>query len=114
MRIIDEMFCQLEQLPFTRMPLQGVVLIAQALRKVNVDQTAFGCQVAGHFGIDFAFDIKDDRTPVPIDNLAELGAGFAAAGGAEFDDVTKLSSFRRWLHAVHLSILPFSDVQVLS
>src|SRR5688572_13427838 len=112
MGIIDEMFCQLEQLPFTRMPLQGVILIAQALREVNVYQTAFGCQVAGNFGIDFPFDVKDDLAPLPIDNLAELGAGFATAGGAEFDDVAKLSSFRRWLHAVHLVIVPFSDVQM--
>src|SRR5688500_6479330 len=114
MGIIDEMLRQLEQLPFTRMPLQALVLIAQASREVNVDQTAFGCQVAGNFGIDFPFNVKDDRTPLPIDNLAALVAGYAAAGGAEFDDVAKFPAFRRWFDRIHLVIVPFSDVQMVA
>ena len=84
------MFGQLVQLPLAGMPLQGVVLIAQALREIDGDEAAAGCQVAGHFGIDFPFDVKDELAAVPIDNLAEFCAGFTIAGGAEFDHIAKL------------------------
>jgi hypothetical protein len=77
-------------IPLAGMPLQGVVLISQAKGQIDGDEAAFACQVAGHFGIDFPFDIKDDLTPLPIDNLAEFRAGFAIAGGAEFDHIAKL------------------------
>src|SRR5687767_699233 len=93
------------------MPLQGIILIAKASGEVNVDEAAAGCQIAGDFGVDFPFNIKDDRAAVPIDNLAEFRRGFAAAGGAEFDHVAKLPAFPRWLDGVYLPILPFSDVQ---
>ena len=53
MRIIDEMFGQLVQLPVAGMPLQRIILIAQALGEIDGDEAAAGCQVAGNFGIDF-------------------------------------------------------------
>ena len=90
MGIIDEMFGQLVQLPLAGMPLQRVVLITQAKGQIDGDEAAAGCQVAGNFGIDFPFDIKDDLAAFPIDNLAEFRAGFAVAGGAEFDHIAKL------------------------
>jgi hypothetical protein len=84
------MFGQLVQLPVAGMPLQGIVLITQALGEIDGDEAAAGCQVACHFGIDFLFDVKEDPAAVPIDNLAEFRAGFTIAGGAEFDHIAKL------------------------
>ena len=96
------------------MPLEGLILIAQASREVDIDEATFGCQVAGNLRVDFPFDVKDDFAPLPIDNLAEFCAGFTAAGGAEFNDVAKLNSFLRWFDAVHLPIVPFSDVKMVA
>jgi hypothetical protein len=93
------------------MSLQGIVLIPKTPGEVDGDDTTFGCQVAGNFGSDFPFDIKKDSTAVKVDNLTDFRAGFAAAGGAEFDDVAKFLAFLGWLDGVHLPILPFADVQ---
>src|SRR5687768_17054301 len=67
-----------------------------------------------YFGKRCDSGVKDDLTAVPIDYLAKFRAGFAAAGGAEFDDIAKLPAFLRWLDAVHLPILPFADVQMVA
>jgi hypothetical protein len=81
MGIIDEVLCQFMQLPLAGLPLQGIMLIAQASGEVDGDDATFGCQISGNLGVNFPFDVKDDRAAVPIDNLAEFRAGFAAAGG---------------------------------
>src|SRR5688572_2618709 len=100
------MFGQFVQLPLTRMSLQGIVLIAQASGEINVYNAASGCQVAGNFGLDFPFDVKNDLAAVKVDNLAEFRAGFAATGGAEFNDVAKFNPFLRGFDGVHLAIVP--------
>ena len=114
MGVKHEMFGQFMQLPLAGMPLQGIVPIAQASREVNIEDAASGCQVAGNFGVDFPFDVKDDRASLPIDNLAKLRSRFAAAGGTELDHVAKFPAFLRWQDSVYLTILPFSDMQMIA
>ena len=113
MRIIDEVFGQLVQLPVDGLPLQRIVLITHATGQIDGDEATAGCQVASHFGIDFPFDIKDDLAAIPIDNLAKFCAGFAVAGGAEFDYIAKLRANFCWLYPIHLTVLPFSDQEVV-